>query len=154
MPMHVHALHRPLQVNNIKHSNVARKAANILQSISNSSSPRHSRSDSCSSCSGQSEFSQGLRCSTGRDSSALAPGVPAPQASAGGTQMVHLTQEQPSHQPVPAGLKSTFSKIFSSNWGSENSGSGSSVDSAGGGLIAAFRAMMPKTSNSDSGMES
>eukprot|EP00775_Hariotina_reticulata_P011671 gene11671-11814_t len=64
--------------------------------------------------------------------------------------MASLAQEQPFHQPVPAGLKSTFSKLFSSNWGSENSGSCSSVDSAGGGLIAAFRAMMPKTSNSDS----
>jgi hypothetical protein len=42
---------------------------------------------------------------------------------------------------VPAGLKSTFSKIFGSTWGSDNSGNADS----GGGLIAAFRAMMPKS---------
>jgi hypothetical protein len=65
--------------------------------------------------------------------------------------MAQFVQELPSHQPVPAGLRSTFSKLFSSNWGSESSGSGSSADSGGGGLIAAFRAMMPKTSNSDLG---
>jgi hypothetical protein len=50
---------------------------------------------------------------------------------------------------VPAGLKSTFSKIFGSTWGSDNSGNAES----GGGLIAAFRAMMPKTGSQDgSGM--
>eukprot|EP00878_Enallax_costatus_P028511 GHUV01030800.1.p1 GENE.GHUV01030800.1~~GHUV01030800.1.p1 ORF type:complete len:161 (+),score=19.05 GHUV01030800.1:751-1233(+) len=39
---------------------------------------------------------------------------------------------------VPAGLKSTFSKLFGSTWGDSNS------PESGGGLIAAFRAMMPK----------
>jgi hypothetical protein len=54
----------------------------------------------------------------------------------------------PAGQGMPSGLKSTFSKLFGSNWGSESS---SSSGEGGHGLIAAFRAIMPKTSGSQSG---
>lgn len=54
----------------------------------------------------------------------------------------------PAGQGMPSGLKSTFSKLFGSNWGSESS---SSSGEGGHGLIAAFRAIMPKKSGSQSG---
>ncbi|WIA10385.1 hypothetical protein OEZ85_010577 [Tetradesmus obliquus] len=53
----------------------------------------------------------------------------------------HQAEAPSTPSGVPAGLKSTFSKIFGSTWGSDNSGNADS----GGGLIAAFRAMMPKS---------
>lgn len=55
----------------------------------------------------------------------------------------------PQGQGVQGGLKSTFNKLFGSNWG--GSESSSSSGEGGHGLIAAFRAIMPKTSGSQSG---
>lgn len=51
-------------------------------------------------------------------------------------------------QGASSGIKSTFNKLFGSNWGSESS---SSSGEGSHGLIAAFRAIMPKTSGSQSG---
>ncbi len=46
---------------------------------------------------------------------------------------------------VPAGLKSTFSKLFGSSWTSNETPDSPAGSGHGGGLIAAFRAMMPKS---------
>jgi len=71
-----------------------------------------------------------------------APGTPAQH------HVVEAAPAAPQGQSVPSGLKNTFNKIFGSNWGTESS---SNSGEGGHGLIAAFRAIMPKTSGSQSG---
>lgn len=71
------------------------------------------------------------------------PGTPAQQQAA-----ADAAPASPQGQNVQSGIKNTFNKIFGSTWGSESSGSSAE---GGSGLIAAFRAIMPKTSGSRSG---
>lgn len=74
--------------------------------------------------------------------SSEAPSTPAQHPAA------EASPASPQGQSAPSGLKNTLNKIFGSSWGSETS---SNSPEGGHGLIAAFRAIMPKTSGSQSG---
>lgn len=77
--------------------------------------------------------------------------VDAPGTPSVAQQQLAAAAAEVSPAPVPSGLKNTFSKIFGSNWGTGSETSSNSGESSGHGLIAAFRAIMPKTSGSQSG---
>ena len=119
----------------------------------------HYNYESCrSSCSDSEQTAAATQSSTRPDTPAVIE-IQAPVASFSTSSMssdVPSTPAQhadgapatPQGQGVPSGIKNTFNKIFGSNWGSESS---SSSGEGGHGLIAAFRAIMPKTTGSQSG---